>query len=82
MAKALKETTKAVSKKDTIIALLRREQSASVPEMIDATGWQQHSVRGFLAGTIKAKLDLPLVSEMTESGERKYHIAALKLVAK
>jgi len=66
------------SKQDAVVALLRRGQGASVPEIMDATGWQAHSVRGFLTATVKVRMRLPLVSEKAEGGERRYYIAVLK----
>ena len=41
---------------------------------MNVTGWQAHSVRGVLSGTLKKKLGLAVVSEMTEAGERRYRI--------
>jgi len=66
------------SKQDTVIALLRRGQGASVSEIMDATGWQGHTVRGFLTATVKGRMKLPLVSEKAEGDERRYHIATLR----
>lgn len=51
------------SKQAGIIAMLRAPSGATIDEMVHATGWQQHSVRGFLAGVIRKKLGLILVSE-------------------
>ncbi len=65
------------SKQETIIGMLRRSEGASVAEIMQTTGWQAHSVRGFLAGTVKKKLGLSLVAEKGSDGERRYHIAAL-----
>jgi Protein of unknown function (DUF3489) len=45
-------------------------------ELQAATGWQQHSVRGFLAGTVKKKLGLTLLSEKPDVGPRRYRIAS------
>src|SRR5277367_2252471 len=56
-----------------IIAMLRTPAGATVAWMMDATGWQQHSVRGFLAGVVRKKLGLNLVSELTDKG-RVYRI--------
>jgi Protein of unknown function (DUF3489) len=56
-----------------IIALLRSPAGATIAAIMTATGWQQHSVRGFLAGVVRKKLKLNLVSEQTEKG-RLYRI--------
>lgn len=63
-----------VTKHDHILTLLSRRDGATVPEMMEATGWQQHSVRGFLAGTVKKKLGLTLVSSKTSGEMRRYRI--------
>jgi Protein of unknown function (DUF3489) len=42
--------------------------------MMQATNWQQHSVRGFLAGTVKKKLGFPLTSSKPDDGVSRYHI--------
>ena len=72
MAQASKK--KPQSKKETIIGLLRRKHGASLADLMDATGWQAHSVRGFLSGTVKKKLGLKLDSKETDSGLRKYYV--------
>lgn len=64
-------TTKAA----TVLALIRNKQGASIDEMTKATGWQAHSVRGFLSGTVKKRMELPLDSEVDKSGIRRYRIA-------
>ena len=56
-----------------IIAMLRTPAGATIASLITATQWQQHSVRGFLAGVVRKKLGLNLVSEQTDKG-RVYRI--------
>jgi hypothetical protein len=63
-----------VTKHDRILTLLTRRDGATIPEMIEATGWQQHSVRGFLAGTVKKKLGFTLSSSKVDSELRRYRI--------
>src|SRR4249920_2306986 len=56
-----------------IIAMLRTPTGATIAALMTATDWQQHSVRGFLAGVVRNKLGLNLVSEQTDKG-RVYRI--------
>jgi hypothetical protein len=65
------------TKQARILDLLRRGTGVTLAEMMEATGWQGHSVRGFLSAVVKKKLSLPIVSEKGADGERRYHIAAL-----
>ena len=73
--------TRTVSKQAGVIEMLRRRQRASVAAIMKATGWQPHSVRGFLAGVVRNKLGLTLVSEKTGE-ERVYRIIARKAATK
>jgi hypothetical protein len=56
-----------------IIAMLRTPTGATIAALMTTTDWQQHSVRGFLAGVVRKKLGLNLVSEQTDKG-RVYRI--------
>lgn len=71
-SKATKVQISKPNKTEIILGLLRRKSGASVDEMIKATGWQAHSVRGFLSGTVKKKLGLNLVSETGGKSVRRY----------
>ena len=55
--------------------LLRDLDGATIDELQTATGWQAHSVCGFLAGTVKKKLGLILDSKKAEDGVRRYRVA-------
>lgn len=65
-------TTKPASKLDTLEKLLKRKNGASIAEMTKATGWQQHSVRGAMAGAMK-KRGHTIASEKID-GTRRYRI--------
>jgi hypothetical protein len=67
------------SKQDQIVALLQQPGGATLDALCKATGWQKHSVRGFLAGTVRKKLKLPLLSEKID-GIRTYRIGASRAV--
>ncbi len=61
------------SKQARVIAMLRAPAGATIAAMAGATGWQSHSVRGFLAGVVRKKLGLNLISEAGDAG-RVYQI--------
>jgi hypothetical protein len=63
----------APSKQDAVLALLQRPKGATLPEITEATGWQPHSVRGFLSGVVKKKLKLKIESRK-DGSDRTYHI--------
>ncbi len=62
------------TKQSTLIELLKRPEGASLAEMVAATDWQQHTVRGAMAGALKKKMGLNIVSQKTDGQERKYRI--------
>lgn len=62
------------TKKKIALSLLQRSKGASIAEMQDAMDWQAHSVRGFLAGTVKKMPGVILLSQKPESGPRRYRV--------
>jgi hypothetical protein len=63
----------AASKQAHVIAMLESPTGTTIAAMMQATGWQQHSVRGFLSGVVRKKLKLKLAS-MKVDGNRVYRI--------
>ena len=63
-----------VTKQERVLTLLSQPEGASIEDMMQTTDWQQHSVRGFLAGTVKKKLGFPLTSLKPNDGARRYRI--------
>ena len=62
------------TKKQTCIDMLKRPKGASLAELQKATGWQPHSVRGFLSGTVKKMPGVALVTDIDDVGGRRYRI--------
>lgn len=65
------------NKQAALLDLLKRPAGATIAALMDASNWQQHSVRGFLAGVVRKKLGLELVSAV-EDDQRIYRIVAPK----
>ncbi len=67
---------RAGTKQATLIDLMRRPGGATIADLVKATGWQPHSVRGAISGTLKKKLGLVVTSEKTEGRGLIYRVAA------
>ena len=55
-----------------MLELLRRPKGATLAELAKATGWQNHSIRGFISGTLSKKMGLTVESTKNEANERAY----------
>jgi hypothetical protein len=83
MAKKTSKSTSKTAKANTgpksaqIVSLLRRQNGASIPELMKVTGWQAHSVRGFISGTLKRKQGLVVNSAVEEGKDRRYVIVGV-----
>jgi hypothetical protein len=74
-AKAAKtEGVREGSKTATVVALLERKGGATLAEVMKTTGWQTHSVRGFISGTLGKKMGRTVESTRREDGERVYQL--------
>jgi Protein of unknown function (DUF3489) len=62
------------SKSAKVLDLLKRPNGATLKELMKATGWQAHSVRGFLSGAVAKKMGLTVASAKGEDGERTYSV--------
>lgn len=62
------------TKQETLIQMLRAEGGATIDEIVEATGWQAHTVRGAMSGTLKKKLGLTITSEKIEGRGRVYKL--------
>jgi hypothetical protein len=62
------------TKQEQVLTMLSQVGGSTIDEIMKATGWQQHSVRGFFAGTVRKKLGFELTSEKEEGEERRYAI--------
>ena len=64
------------NKTTKVLDLLKRSGGATLKDLMKATGWQAHSVRGFLSGTLRKKMSLTLTSSKGNGGERSYSVKA------
>lgn len=64
------------TKASIVLKKLSSSKGATIQTMMEATGWQAHSVRGFLSAVVKKKLGLDLVSETGKDGVRRYRVQA------
>ena len=73
---SMKKTTVARqgSKTAKVLDLLKRSGGATLKELMKATGWQAHSVRGFLSGALGKKMGLTVTSTKAEDGQRRYSV--------
>lgn len=63
-----------LTRADQLIALMRADGGATAQELAAAVGWQVHSVRGFIAGTLKKRSDLTVAAQRMD-GVTRYHVA-------
>ncbi len=63
------------TKQALVVGMLRRSEGATVDQIMEATGWQRHTVRGAFAGALKKKLGLTIASEKVEDRGRVYRVA-------
>ena len=63
------------SKKLIVLDLLHSKDGATMAEIAKATGWQNHTIRGFVSGTLMKKMDLPVESFKNDAGDRTYRLA-------
>ena len=79
---AQEDKTRPGTKQALLIDLLRRPEGATIAEIVEATGWLAHTVRGAMAGALKKKLGLTITSEKEETRGRVYRLGASKAAAK
>src|SRR5215831_6690638 len=62
------------TKKEIVLELLRRKEGATMAEIATATQWQNHSIRGFISGSVSKKMGLAVEPSKNDAGERMYRI--------
>ena len=63
------------SKSGRVLSLLKQTRGATLDDLMKATKWQAHSVRGFLSGAVRKRKGMTIISERDEEGTRRYRIA-------
>ncbi|WP_439604627.1 DUF3489 domain-containing protein [Shinella sp.] len=63
------------SKQDAVLARLKSPRGVTIAKLMEITGWQKHTIRGFLSAVVRKKLAFDLTSETGRDGERRYRIA-------
>ena len=64
------------SKQAQVMAMLKRPEGATIAQIMEATGWQSHTVRGTFAGAFKKKMGLVITSSKAADAERIYRLSA------
>ena len=75
-AKADAAVPREFSRKAIVIELMRRKEGATLAEIAKATNWLNHSIRGFISGSLTKKMGLKVESTKNDAGERTYRIAS------
>lgn len=75
-SKPQRTPSRSLSKSEIILQALKRKRGASLDELCTITGWQTHSIRGHISGTLRKKKKLNISSDLTKSGIRRYRLIA------
>ena len=75
-ARTKKAAEPRVTKQAKVIDALYRPEGATIAEIMEMTGWQEHSVRGFISGAVKRKMGLT-VERITEDGRTTYRVPSV-----